>query len=76
MKIIKQGKLPETELYVITCRNCRTEFEFERGEGRYISDQRDGDSIEIACPLCKKKCYADPSKDKKVSASAYDYYNK
>lgn len=76
MKIISQGSLPEDEVYVVTCMNCKTRFEFEREEGEYIlGDQRNESMIKVACPLCKQIVYA-YSNDKKVPPSAYDYYNK
>lgn len=52
MKIIKQGKIPELEEYKLTCRNCKCQFEFQRHEAKYVSDQRDGDFLQIACPCC------------------------
>lgn len=56
MRIIEQGRLPESQAYECTCRHCRTRFEFARGEAKYNDDQRDGDYLSIPCPLCKKEC--------------------
>lgn len=36
-----------------TCWNCQTVFEFAREEANVIC-QREGDYLEICCPLCKK----------------------
>lgn len=52
MKIIKDGKPPENKIHRTNCRNCRTRFEFAAREAKYISDQRDGDFLQIACPTC------------------------
>lgn len=52
MKIIKKGIPPEKREYTGECSNCDTVFEFERGEARYTSDQRDGDFLQISCPVC------------------------
>ncbi len=57
MKIIKQGQLKSAKFYQCKCRECDTEFAFERGEAEYISDFRDGDCLKIACPLCKEFSY-------------------
>ena len=76
MEIIEQGKLPEEQKYQVRCKNCKTLFRFKRSEGKYISDQRDGDSIEVKCPLCNEKCYADAHKDKVMPVRAEAYYNK
>jgi RNase P subunit RPR2 len=54
MRIIKEGKLPEKEIFQITCKNCSTVFEFFREEANVTRDQREGDYLSIACPLCKK----------------------
>lgn len=57
MRIIKEGKLPGKQMYRVTCTNCKTEFEFEQDEATYSSNQRDGDCLQIACPLCKQYIY-------------------
>lgn len=58
--IIRHGELPEEKSYETTCRHCNTIFVFERHEARLVRDQRDGDFLKIACPLCKTKCTAMP----------------
>jgi len=54
MKIIRHGQKPEEKTYEVTCAHCRTVFEFTQGEAKYRSDQRDGDYLEIPCPVCSK----------------------
>jgi phage FluMu protein Com len=54
-KILRQGKLPEKELFEISCDNCKTLFQFERQEAKLVPDQRDGDFLEIDCPFCHKR---------------------
>jgi len=56
--IIKRGELPKDRIYRCTCYNCYTEFEFTQEEGTYHSDQRDGEYLTIACPLCNRNCHA------------------
>jgi len=59
MRIIKRGIPPEEREYQVTCHSCRTEFLFERKEATFHGDQRDGDYLEIKCPVCKKSVTTD-----------------
>lgn len=52
MDVIKKGKLPEDNVYLGSCHHCGTVVKFMRSEGELVFDQRDGDYIEIECPLC------------------------
>lgn len=54
MKIIKRGHDPLTETHRAVCRKCETVFEFDRKETTYVPDQRDGDFLQIDCPVCGK----------------------
>lgn len=56
MRITKRGVLPATKVYQFECNHCHTEFECEQGEASYISDQRDGDYLAMACPVCGRSC--------------------
>lgn len=56
IKILKKGRLPEEVQYHFTCYHCKTEFLATQKDGAYHSDQRDGPSLEVACPVCKYKC--------------------
>lgn len=60
MRIIKEGRLPEKQTYLATCQNCKTEFEFERGEARIQSGARNDSALVIPCPLCSKEVWVDP----------------
>lgn len=62
MKILKEGRLPEQQVYQTTCTKCGTEYEFKRGEARFSSDQRDGDALVTKCPLpgCGKENWIRP----------------
>lgn len=57
IKITKQGKKPELKEYVGTCRNCKTEVEFQQQDGTVTHDQRDGDFITVTCPVCQQNIY-------------------
>jgi len=52
VEIITMGRLPEDVKYTMKCRECKTVAIFERKEGRYSADQRDGDAIVFTCPIC------------------------
>ena len=52
MRIIKEGRLKSEKVYQPTCNDCKTIFEFKQGEANYVSDQRDGDCLQINCPFC------------------------
>lgn len=56
MKIIKQGQPPSSRIYRFTCTSCETVFEAERSECEQIQDFRDGDFVQIYCPVCKVRC--------------------
>lgn len=49
--------MPKDRFARVQCSNCNCVFEFTSGEGEYVSDQRDGDCIKIACPTCKIDIY-------------------
>ena len=57
MKIIFKGTLPGAREYQASCTNCKTIFEFVASEGKIHVDQRDGDYVTIACPVCYKSVY-------------------
>ena len=54
MRIITRGQIPEDNPYRATCYHCKTVVEFFQKEGKITRCQRDGDSVTVICPLCKK----------------------
>ncbi len=52
MRIIKEGIHPNEIVHQGTCTTCKTEVEFKRSEGEVVYDQRDGDYVKVACPIC------------------------
>lgn len=54
VEIVRRGILPEEKVHEATCGNCYTVFRFKQGEAHVTGDQRDGDYMTIACPLCNK----------------------
>lgn len=57
MKTIRQGVLPDTQVYRAKCGYCKTEVEFERHEARTSPDQRDSGVLIVGCPLCKRDIF-------------------
>lgn len=53
MKIIHQGKPPIENYYHGKCHTCQSIIQFERREARVVHDARDGDYVEILCPVCQ-----------------------
>lgn len=58
MRVIKHGEL-KSEVARIECRHCDSIFECAKSEGKYVVDVRDGDYIEIVCPVCSNKVNVD-----------------
>lgn len=54
IEVIKRGVLPEDQPYEATCRNCHSQIRFLRSDARLTFDQRDGDFLTVACPVCGK----------------------
>lgn len=52
MEIIFRGKPPGEKVINSTCSNCKTVFRYKESEGKITYDQRDGNFISIACPVC------------------------
>ena len=65
--IVSAGRLPENSTYNATCMNCKTVFTFTRGEALLVDDQRDGDYLQISCPL--EGC----AKDVNVAVERHNY---
>lgn len=57
IKVLKQGTPPEEKVYQATCQRCGSELEFQQKDGRYVSDQRDGDAIVVKCPVCNSEVW-------------------
>ena len=56
MKIIKVGKIPNSEEVRSTCQICKTVFEWvPRIEGKLVFDPREGNFYLVECPYCGKE---------------------
>lgn len=60
VEIITRGQIPGERVHTCTCQTCKTVFRFKESEGEYSSDQRDGDAVKIACPVCASVCWVTP----------------
>lgn len=60
MKIIERGVFPEDREWKAICGHCRTRFECFEKEGQVELDQRDGNYLKVACPVCSRLCYGSP----------------
>lgn len=69
-EIINQGSLPSEKVYTVTCSHCKTLFKFKQDEAKYVSDQRDGDFLQITCPL--PGCYHSVTKYVTKPANFWD----
>ena len=49
------GKAFGDPLHRATCPGCGTKIEFLQGEAKHVNDQRDGDYLEIQCPVCPRR---------------------
>lgn len=61
MEIIKEGKLPEKEIFNGTCTHCRCHVRFERSEAKYHSTCRNEQYLEVKCPTpgCSKQIFVE-----------------
>ena len=51
VRVLRQAK-PTREVFRGTCWPCGTEVEADRGDGKVVSDWRDGDYLKVRCPTC------------------------
>lgn len=49
MRVVKEGRLPETLPIRGTCSHCGAVIEGQRGEGKAHNDQREGSWWTVAC---------------------------
>ncbi len=57
MKILERGIKPGDTVYRARCLHCKTAVEFQRSEARFVSDQRDGNSLVVTCPVCEREIW-------------------
>lgn len=57
MEIIRRGKLPGHKEHQVECDECSTVFRFMEKEARIEYDQRDGNALVVACPVCGKEIW-------------------
>ncbi|WP_066795092.1 hypothetical protein [Sphingomonas soli] len=52
IEVISRGHLPENDQFEASCSNCKSTLRFLRSDGKLTFDQRDGDFLTVACPVC------------------------
>ena len=57
IKIIKRGIPQKEKTYTISCIDCKSRFSFQREDAIYFSDQRDGETLSIHCPVCNARIW-------------------
>jgi RNase P subunit RPR2 len=57
--VVIEKREPKKVRKQFNCRECRSTLEASANDGRYVSDQRDGDCIAITCPVCGKENWLD-----------------
>lgn len=55
IEIIEHGTLPGDKVYEAKCFGCKSKLRFHQRDGTLVSDQRDGDFVQITCPVCQYK---------------------
>ena len=55
MEVLSKGKgSPKDRSAVFTCNGCGSGIKAKKSEGKYVSDWKDGDYVEVKCPECKE----------------------
>ncbi len=53
VQIISRGKLPDKDpLFTTGCQKCGTVFSFNKSDTKVFHDWRDGDYMQLDCPVC------------------------
>jgi ribosomal protein S27E len=55
VEVITRRTPPNDRVYEVTCTTCKSDLRFKRQEGELLRDQRDGDFLEIKCPVCEDR---------------------
>ena len=64
IEVITRGHLPENDQFEACCHKCKSDLRFLRGDAKLTFDQRDGDFVTIACPVCQSLVNVASSKGK------------
>jgi hypothetical protein len=57
IEVIERGGAPADKVYEAACPQCKSRLRFSRSDARFIADQRDGDCVNIICPVCTHDIY-------------------
>jgi ribosomal protein S27E len=68
IEVVNRGHLPENDVFNVQCHTCKSDIRFLRSDGKLTFDQRDGDFLTIACPVCGNSVTADVKLGKSMPA--------
>ena len=57
IEVLERGSPPSEKVYETHCNGCHSKLRFKRSDAQFTSDQRDGDFLSIACPVCGRNVY-------------------
>ena len=57
IEILKRGTPPQDKLATVNCGRCKSTLRLARRDGELILDQREGDAVKIACPVCQSEIW-------------------
>lgn len=52
MPEVLKRRQPKAPTHQFDCKGCGSTLRAEKGEGRFVDDPRDGNYVEIICPIC------------------------
>lgn len=53
MEVLEKGTGgPDDKAAIFACRKCGAKVKGKKSEGKYVSDWKDGDFVEMECPQC------------------------
>lgn len=50
--VILERREPSVPTATFSCDGCKSKLRAEEGDGKVVSDPRDGDYVVICCPVC------------------------
>lgn len=53
IEVVRRGHLPEEDQFEAQCYRCKSDIRFLRSDAKFTADQRDGDFVTVACPVCQ-----------------------
>lgn len=57
IEVLERGVIPGDKTYEARCTSCKSLLRFRQDDARYYPDQRDGDSLQVDCPVCRNSVW-------------------